>query len=77
MRKQQRFEDVPEAAAPQPALQTVKETHPQDRVYSGMFGTGEVVELLKNAEGYAYGHRIRFENGMEAQLLITELPTRH
>jgi hypothetical protein len=51
--------------------------HPEDRVYSGMFGDGRVVELLKNEHGYAYGQRIVFDNGMEAQLLITGLPTRH
>jgi hypothetical protein len=79
MPKLNRLEDMLEGV-PQLALRTVEstlETHPQDRVHSGMFGQGEVVELLKNAEGYAYGHRIRFENGMEAELLITGVPTRH
>ncbi len=56
---------------------TANSVHPQDRIYSGMFGNGRVIELLKTTEGFAYGHRIVFENGMEAQLLITELPTRH
>lgn len=63
-----------------PGLSTVgqeSETHPQDLVVSGLFGNGRVVALLKNAEGYAYGHRIQFENGMEAELLITGVATRH
>jgi len=73
---------LPAAHAPAPAAgaETAAGTpavHPEDRVYSGMLGHGQVVELLKNAEGYAYGHRVLFENGMEAELLITGLPIRH
>ncbi|MDB5977730.1 MAG: hypothetical protein JWR07_4490 [Nevskia sp.] len=67
-------------AAGLPGLSAVgqeNEPHPQDRVVSGLFGNGRVVALLKNAEGYAYGHRIQFENGMEAELLITGVATRH
>ena len=67
-------------AAGLPGLSVVgqeNEPHPQDRVVSGLFGNGRVVALLKNAEGYAYGHRIQFENGMEAELLITGVATRH
>ena len=64
------------STADPPPLRTAG-VHPHDVIYSGLFGNGQVVELLKNADGYAYGHRIRFENGMEAELLITNLPTRH
>lgn len=69
--------EAPAHAAPAYAAKAPDAVHPEDRVYSGLFGTGRVVELLKNDEGYAYGHRIVFDNGMEAQLLITELPIRH
>lgn len=55
----------------------VAATHPQDRVYSGVFGNGRVVALLKNSDGYAFGQRIVFENGVEANLLIAELAPRH
>lgn len=68
---------APASAAAAESAAGAPEVHPEDRVYSGMFGHGQVVELLKNAEGYAYGHRVLFENGMEAELLITGLPVRH
>jgi hypothetical protein len=78
MAKQKRLQDVLESL-PQLALRTVESAAAmaQDRFHSGMFGQGEVVQLLTDAEGCAYGHRIRFENGMEAELLITDVPTRH
>lgn len=73
--------ELPLLEAEMGALQVLpgaeEKTHPQDRVFSGLFGHGRVVELLKNAEGYAYGHRIQFENGMQAELLITDVATRH
>lgn len=69
--------DAPAPISPAETASQADSVHPHDRVYSGMFGHGRVIELLKNTEGYAYGQRIRFENGMEAQLLITDLPVRH
>ena len=66
-----------ELAVSQALSTTPGKIHPHDQVFSGLFGHGRVVELLKNAEGYAYGHRIQFENGMEAELLITDVVTRH
>jgi hypothetical protein len=59
------------------SAEAVAATHPQDRVYSGIFGNGRVVALLKNEDGFAFGQRIVFENGVEANLLITELAPRH
>jgi hypothetical protein len=66
-----------ELAGSQALAADADKVHPHDQIFSGLFGPGRVVELLKNADGYAYGHRIRFENGMEAELLITDVVTRH
>lgn len=76
-KQQQQPADAPAPVSSAETAATADTVHPHDRVYSGMFGHGQVVELLKNTDGYAYGQRIRFENGMEAQLLITDLPVRH
>lgn len=60
------------------SLSVINETvHPQDRVYSGVFGHGRVTELLKTADGHAFGHRILFDNGVLTELLIVEVAPRH
>lgn len=51
--------------------------HPKDRVYSGVFGHGRVTALLKTADGYAFGHRILFDNGVLTELLIVDVAPRH
>ncbi len=59
------------------AAEAARALEQQDRVYSGLFGYGWVVGLLQMPDGTAYGQRIQFENGTEAELRILGLSIRH